>query len=71
MLIQVSRKVRVQNSDIVWSGIAWICAKQLKHYPAFCRNGTTIAVSINTLVIASLFSFGLALSDVTNSITYL
>lgn len=71
MLIQVSRKVRVQNSDIVWSGIAWICAKQLKHYPAFCRNGTTVAVSINTLVIVSFFHIGLALSDITSSLTYL
>ncbi|XP_050288286.1 uncharacterized protein LOC126726910 isoform X3 [Quercus robur] len=40
----VPRKLKVQNSDIVWSGVAWICAKQLKHYPAFDRNGTTIAV---------------------------
>ncbi|KAE7995236.1 hypothetical protein FH972_000057 [Carpinus fangiana] len=48
----VSRKVRVQNSDIVWSGIAWICAKQLKHYPAFCRNGTTIAVHSFVFIMA-------------------
>ncbi|KAL0012112.1 hypothetical protein SO802_007220 [Lithocarpus litseifolius] len=40
----VPRKLKVQNSDIVWSGVAWVCAKQLKHYPAFDRNGTTIAV---------------------------
>ncbi|KAI7734417.1 hypothetical protein M8C21_004066 [Ambrosia artemisiifolia] len=30
--------------DIVWSGAAWTCSKQLKHFPAFCRNGITIAV---------------------------
>lgn len=34
------------DSDIMWSGNAWTCGKQLKHYRAFCRNGTTIAVSI-------------------------
>lgn len=46
--IQARRKLKAQNSDIEWSGVAWICTKQLKHYPAFCRNGTTIAVSVNT-----------------------
>ncbi|KDO78519.1 hypothetical protein CISIN_1g006118mg [Citrus sinensis] len=40
----VIRKLKVQNSDIEWSGIAWNCTKQLKHYPSFCRNGTVIAV---------------------------
>ncbi|XP_038691523.1 uncharacterized protein LOC119989856 [Tripterygium wilfordii] len=40
----VLRKLKVQNSEIEWSGVAWICAKQLKHYPAFQRNGTTINV---------------------------
>ncbi|KAG2688606.1 hypothetical protein I3760_09G104500 [Carya illinoinensis] len=40
----VVRKFRAQSSDIIWSGDACICAKQLKHYPAFCRNRTTIAV---------------------------
>ncbi|KAJ0102803.1 hypothetical protein Patl1_03970 [Pistacia atlantica] len=38
------RNMNGQNSDIVWSGNAWTCGKQLKHYPAFCRNGTTIAI---------------------------
>ncbi|KAL6990644.1 hypothetical protein U1Q18_008762 [Sarracenia purpurea var. burkii] len=40
----VPRRLKVQNSDIVWSGVAWICSKQLRHYPAFCRNETTISV---------------------------
>ncbi|KAI4305165.1 hypothetical protein L6164_028551 [Bauhinia variegata] len=40
----VSRKLKFQSSDIEWSGIAWICAKQLKHYPGFCGNGTAISV---------------------------
>ncbi|KAI4296031.1 hypothetical protein L6164_036021 [Bauhinia variegata] len=40
----VSRKLKFHSSDIEWSGIAWICAKQLKHYPGFCRNGTAISV---------------------------
>uniref|UniRef100_A0A6N2K8A7 BAH domain-containing protein n=1 Tax=Salix viminalis TaxID=40686 RepID=A0A6N2K8A7_SALVM len=37
-------KLKVQNSHIKWFGAAWICAKELKHYPAFFRNGTTITV---------------------------
>ncbi|KAE9591531.1 hypothetical protein Lal_00038813 [Lupinus albus] len=40
----ISRKLKFQRSDIEWSGIAWFCHKQLKHYPGFCRNGTTINV---------------------------
>ncbi|KAK7305232.1 hypothetical protein VNO77_43134 [Canavalia gladiata] len=35
---------KLSNSDIVWSGVAWTCGKQLKHYPAFCRNGIKIAI---------------------------
>ncbi|KAG1341918.1 hypothetical protein COCNU_05G001470 [Cocos nucifera] len=27
----------------MWSGASWTCGKQLQHYQAFCRNGTTIA----------------------------
>ncbi|XVF26210.1 hypothetical protein REPUB_Repub13aG0279500 [Reevesia pubescens] len=48
----VVRKLKAQKSDIVWSGIAWICAKQLKHYPSFCRNGTTIAVHSFVFIMA-------------------
>ncbi|XP_054796068.1 uncharacterized protein LOC129301536 [Prosopis cineraria] len=40
----VSRKLKIQSSDIEWSGTSWFCAKQLKHYSGFCRNGTTIYV---------------------------
>ncbi|KZV51242.1 hypothetical protein F511_05899 [Dorcoceras hygrometricum] len=32
------------NSNIIWSGDPWICSEQLKHYPAFSRSGTEIAV---------------------------
>ncbi|KAJ1441259.1 Bromo adjacent-like proteiny [Sesbania bispinosa] len=35
---------KLSNSEIVWSGVAWTCGKQLKHYPAFCRNGIKIAI---------------------------
>ncbi|XP_061364147.1 uncharacterized protein LOC133307622 [Gastrolobium bilobum] len=38
------RNTKLSNSDIVWSGVAWTCGKQLKHYPAFCRNGIKIAI---------------------------
>ncbi|KAK7303401.1 hypothetical protein RJT34_14307 [Clitoria ternatea] len=40
----MSRKLKFQKSDIEWSGTAWFCSKQLKHYSGFCRNGTTINV---------------------------
>ncbi|PON38113.1 Agenet domain containing protein [Parasponia andersonii] len=48
----VSRKLKVQDSEIEWSGIAWICAKQLKHYPALCRNGAKIAVHSFVFIMA-------------------
>lgn len=48
----VQRKLKVQNSDIEWSGVAWICAKQLKHYPSFSRNGTTITVHSFVFIMA-------------------
>lgn len=48
----VSRKLKVQSSEIEWSGDAWICAKQLKHYPAFCRNETTITVHSFVFIMA-------------------
>ncbi|OAY80782.1 hypothetical protein ACMD2_07072 [Ananas comosus] len=40
------------NSDITWSGISWTCGKQLQHYQAFCRNGTTIAAHSFVLVMS-------------------
>ncbi|XWS15456.1 hypothetical protein CRYUN_Cryun34aG0002500 [Craigia yunnanensis] len=48
----VVRKLKAEISDIMWSGIAWICAKQLKHYPSVCRNGTTIAVHSFVFIMA-------------------
>ncbi|MCH82422.1 agenet domain-containing protein/bromo-adjacent domain-containing protein, partial [Trifolium medium] len=38
----ISRNLKFQSSDIDWSGTAWFCAKQLKHYSGFDRKGTTI-----------------------------
>ncbi|KAI4307885.1 hypothetical protein L6164_031014 [Bauhinia variegata] len=40
------------NSDIVWSGVAWTCGKQLKHYPSFCRNGIKIVIQSFVFVMA-------------------
>ncbi|OMO83708.1 hypothetical protein CCACVL1_11254 [Corchorus capsularis] len=48
----LSRNLNGHSSDIVWSGTAWMCGKQLKHFPAFCRNGTTIAVQSFVFVMA-------------------
>lgn len=48
----VQRKLKVQPSDIVWSGLDWVCGKQLKHYPAFCRNETTIRMHSFVLIMA-------------------
>ncbi|KAJ4980904.1 hypothetical protein NE237_031741 [Protea cynaroides] len=49
---RIARKLKGCSTDIVWSGAAWTCAKQLKNYPAFCRNGTTIARHSFVLVMA-------------------
>uniref|UniRef100_A0A2P2IRT7 BAH domain-containing protein n=1 Tax=Rhizophora mucronata TaxID=61149 RepID=A0A2P2IRT7_RHIMU len=38
------RRLKVHKANIEWSGVAWICTKQLKHYTAFWRTGTTITV---------------------------
>ncbi|XP_060186921.1 uncharacterized protein LOC132616502 [Lycium barbarum] len=48
----ITRNLRVHSSDIVWSGEPWVCSKQLKHYPIFCRNGITIAVHAFVFVMA-------------------
>lgn len=40
------------SSDIMWSGPFWTCSKQLQHYQAFCRNGTTISTHSFALVMS-------------------
>nr|CAB3454919.1 unnamed protein product [Digitaria exilis] len=40
------------SSDITWSGPFWTCGKQLRHYQAFCRNGTTISTHTFVLVLS-------------------
>ncbi|KAG9443502.1 hypothetical protein H6P81_014842 [Aristolochia fimbriata] len=47
-----ARKLKGHDSDIMWSGVAWVCGKQLKHYQAFSRNGTTIPIHSFVLVMA-------------------
>ncbi|CAH2069813.1 unnamed protein product [Thlaspi arvense] len=42
--VRLPINLRVHNWEIMWSGTSWMCGKQLKHYPSFCRNGTTIGV---------------------------
>ncbi|XP_057461428.1 uncharacterized protein LOC130751776 [Actinidia eriantha] len=46
------RNLKGRTSDIVWSGVAWTCGKQLEHYPAFCRNGIKIVVQSFAFVMA-------------------
>ncbi|PIN18616.1 hypothetical protein CDL12_08719 [Handroanthus impetiginosus] len=41
---QGSRQSVAKNSDIMWSGDAWICNERLKHYPCFSRSGINIPV---------------------------
>ncbi|GLT80217.1 hypothetical protein SLA2020_516690 [Shorea laevis] len=48
----VPRKLKVHKSNIEWSGVAWICTKQLKHYPAFSRDGDSIAVHSFVFILA-------------------
>ncbi|WOL03042.1 hypothetical protein Cni_G11762 [Canna indica] len=40
------------KSEISWSGDSWTCGKQLHHYGAFCRNGTTIVAHSFVLVMS-------------------
>ncbi|XP_074572098.1 uncharacterized protein LOC141828549 isoform X2 [Curcuma longa] len=40
------------KSEISWSGASWTCGKQLQHYQAFSRNGTTIVVHSFVLVMS-------------------
>ncbi|CAN1859858.1 Protein AGENET DOMAIN (AGD)-CONTAINING P1 [Linum perenne] len=47
------RKLMVRKASIAWSGVALICAKQLKHYPSFTRNGTMIPVHSFVFVLAA------------------
>ncbi|XP_078430088.1 agenet and bromo-adjacent homology (BAH) domain-containing protein [Wolffia australiana] len=47
-----TRHLRSYCSDIFWLGMPWTCSKQLKHYKAFCRNGTTIATHAFVIVMS-------------------
>ncbi|XP_068338364.1 uncharacterized protein [Pyrus communis] len=49
---RLSKTLKGRNPDIVWSGVACACGKQLKHFPAFCRDGTTIAIKSFVFVMA-------------------
>jgi hypothetical protein len=55
---QASEEVRlpinliIHSWEIMWSGAPWMCGKQLKHYPSFCRNGTTIGVQSFVFVLS-------------------
>ncbi|KAF8414249.1 hypothetical protein HHK36_002249 [Tetracentron sinense] len=58
-----ARKLKGHNSDIMWSGVAWTCGKQLRHYPGFCRNGITIAIHSFVFVMAKENNHYLAYLD--------
>ncbi|EPS61451.1 hypothetical protein M569_13343, partial [Genlisea aurea] len=47
-----SKNSKSHHLGIAWSGSAWTCGKQLKHYLAFHRNGTSIAVQSFVFVMA-------------------
>lgn len=49
---RLARNLKSHHPDISWSGTAWTCGKQLKHYPAFRRNGISIAVQSFVFVMA-------------------
>ncbi|CAA2995718.1 duf724 domain-containing 3 [Olea europaea subsp. europaea] len=49
---RVARNLKAHHLDIVWSGVAWTCGKQLNHYPEFYRNGITIPVHSFVFVMA-------------------
>jgi hypothetical protein len=49
---RLAKNFKGRSSDILWSGVSWKCGKQLKHYPAFSRNGVTIAIQSFVFVMA-------------------
>ncbi|KAI3466432.1 hypothetical protein Pfo_023095 [Paulownia fortunei] len=49
---RLARNLKGHHFDISWSGLAWACGKQLKHYPAFSRNGISISVQSFVFVMA-------------------
>ncbi|XP_057765486.1 uncharacterized protein LOC130986184 [Salvia miltiorrhiza] len=49
---RIARNLKGHHLDISWSGSAWACGKQLKHYPEFCRNGISISVQSFVFVMA-------------------
>ncbi|KAL6536652.1 hypothetical protein OROMI_026233 [Orobanche minor] len=49
---RLTGNLKGNHLGISWSGSAWACGKQLKHYPAFCRNGISIAVQSFVFVMA-------------------
>lgn len=57
--IQRSRQKIAQNEEMVWSGDASICDKQLKHYPAFSRNGIDITVSLKSVANLAFYNWAL------------
>ncbi|KAI3440216.1 BAH domain-containing protein [Psidium guajava] len=46
------RKLKAIDQEIEWAGVAWVCAKQLTHYPAFHRKDITIAIHSFALILA-------------------
>lgn len=46
------RKLKAIDQEIEWAGVAWVCTKQLTHYPAFHRKEITIAVHSFSLIMA-------------------
>ncbi|GER32435.1 agenet domain-containing protein / bromo-adjacenthomology (BAH) domain-containing protein [Striga asiatica] len=49
---RLAKNLKGRSLGISWSGSAWVCGKQLKHYPAFCRNGISIAIQSFVFVMA-------------------
>ncbi|KAH7660589.1 Agenet domain plant type domain-containing protein [Dioscorea alata] len=62
-LDQPGRNLRSHKSDITWTGDSWTCGKLLRHYKAFCRNGTMITTHSFVLVMSEGESRYLAYLD--------
>lgn len=48
----LAKNFKINSPDIGWSGVSWTCGKQLKHFPAFCRNGIKIEIKSFVFVMA-------------------
>ncbi|CAO2823577.1 unnamed protein product [Amaranthus hypochondriacus] len=51
--VMLPRKLKAENTSIVWNGKGWTCSKQLMHYPSLNRAGLIISVHSFVFIMSS------------------